>query len=149
MKDECAGALIAERVCLRPKMYAIMKADEKTVKKPKGVKKSVVQKQIMHEQYQETLFGTKQSWHGMNILRSEGHEIYGMHVNKISLSLFDSSFIWIAGDGIHTNAYGYMPALIDSEFGEVSELLLGGNSVFGGTTSSSSRTKLRLGPLCK
>ena len=50
------------------------------------MKKSVVRKQIMHEQYKETLNGRKQLWHGKNMLRSEGHEIYGMHVNKISLS---------------------------------------------------------------
>ena len=28
MKDECAGTPIAECVCLRPKMYSILKADE-------------------------------------------------------------------------------------------------------------------------
>ena len=44
--------------------------------------------------------------HVMNILRSEGHSIYGMHINKISLSAFESKR-WIADDGIHTNAYGY------------------------------------------
>ena len=75
MKDECAGTPIAEGVCLRPKMYSILKADEKNIKKAKGVKKSVVKKQIMHEQYKETLIGKKQLWHGMNMLGSEGHEI--------------------------------------------------------------------------
>ena len=88
----------------------------------KGVKKCVVKKQIMHEQYKETLFGTKQLWHGMNILPTKGHEIYGMHVNKISLSPFDSKR-WIADDGIHTNAYGYTPALTDVEIEQVLELL--------------------------
>jgi len=90
MKDECAGTPIAEYVGLRPKKYSILRADEKNIKKVKGVKKSVVKKQIMHEQYKEMLFGAKQQWHGINILRSEGHEIYGMHLNKISLSPFDS-----------------------------------------------------------
>ena len=28
--------------------------------------------------------------HGMNFIQSQGHEIYGMYVNKISLSPFDS-----------------------------------------------------------
>jgi len=106
MKDECAGTPIAECVCLRPKMYSIMMADEVNIKKAKGVKKSVVKKQITHENYKETLFSAKQQWHGMNILRSEGHKIYGMHLNKISLSPFDSKR-WIADDGIHTKAYGY------------------------------------------
>ena len=53
------------------------------------------------------LFGGKQMWHGMNILRNKRHEIYGMHVNKISLSAFDSKR-WIADNGIQTNAYGYI-----------------------------------------
>ena len=75
MKDEWAGTPIAEYVGLRPKMYSILKADEKNIKKAKGVKKNVVKKQIMHEQYKETLFGAKQQWHGMNILRGEGSSI--------------------------------------------------------------------------
>ena len=47
-------------------------------------------RQIKQEQYKETLFGAKQMWHGMKILRSEGDEIYSMHMNKVSLSAFDS-----------------------------------------------------------
>jgi len=67
----------------------------------------------------------------MNILRSEGHEIYGMHLNKISLSPFDSKR-WIGDDGIHTKAYGYtnmviLPAFTNDELreleAEVSKLL--------------------------
>ena len=128
MKDECAGTPIAECVCLRPKMYSILKADEKNIKKAKGVKKSVVKKQIMHEQYKETLIGKKQLWHGMNMLRSEGHEIYGMHVNKISLSPFDSKR-WIAEDGIHTHASGYDPMPKEADLlaaEEYLQFLLGG-----------------------
>ena len=70
----------------------------------------------MHKQYKETLFGKKQIHHGMNILRTEGHEIYGMYVNKISLSPFDSKR-WIEEDSIHTKAYGHKPSLnfIDAE----------------------------------
>jgi len=45
----------------------------------------------------------------MNILRSQKHEIYGMYVNKISLSPFDSKK-FIEEDGTHTKAYGYEPA---------------------------------------
>ncbi len=131
MKDECAGTPIAECVCLRPKMYSIMTADEKNIKKEKGIKKSVVKKQIMHGQYKKTLFGTKQlhAWHGMNILRSEGHEIYGMHLNKVSLSPFDSKR-WIADDGIHTNAFGYIPTLTDAEMEELLELFGGRGTVY-------------------
>ena len=66
----------------------------------------------------------KQLRHGMNILRSKGHEIYGMHVNKILLSPFDSKS-WIADDGIHTNAYGYIRAVFtDTKVTEIAELAL-------------------------
>ena len=105
MKDECAGTPIAECVFLRRKRYSIVKADKKNIKKGKGVKKNVVKKQTTPDQYKDALFGEKQLWDGMNILRSDGHEMYGMHVNKISLSPFDSKR-WIAEDGIHTHAYG-------------------------------------------
>ena len=44
MGDECAGTQISECVCLRPKMYSILKPDEKNIKKAKGVKKNVVKK---------------------------------------------------------------------------------------------------------
>ena len=51
MKDECAEIPIAEWVCLRPKMYSIVEADEKKIKKANVAnKKSVVKKQIMHEE---------------------------------------------------------------------------------------------------
>ena len=43
MKDECAGTPIAECVCLRPKMYSILKADEKKYQKSKGCKKECCQ----------------------------------------------------------------------------------------------------------
>ena len=129
MKDECAGTPISEYVGLRSKMYSILKADEKNIRKAKGVKKNVVKKQIKHEQYKQVLFSKEQMWHGMNILRSEGHEIYGMHVNKISLSPFDSKR-WIADDGINTKAYGYndwiekMEALLATmEMEEIEEAL--------------------------
>ena len=117
IKEKFTGTEITECGCRGEKKLAI-KADEKNIRKAKGVKKSVIKKQIKHEQYKTTLFGTQQMWHGMNILRSEGHEIYGMHVNKISLSPFDSKR-WIADDGVNRKAYGYtMPF----EFKEIEAL---------------------------
>ena len=110
MKDECAGRPIAEYVGLRPKMYSILEAGGKNLKKAKGVKKNVVQKHIRHEQYTEALFDKKTFRHGMDMLRSEGHRIYGQHLNKVSLSPFDSKR-WIAEDGVTTLAYGNKDAV--------------------------------------
>ena len=128
MKDECAGRLIVEYVGLRPKMYAILKADDKTVdiakasdkdakerivkadkkeiKTAKGVKKSVVSNEIRYKDYKEALLDKKTFRHGMDVLRSERHHIYGQHLNKISLSPFDSKR-WISENGIDTLAYGH------------------------------------------
>jgi len=105
MKDECAGRVIAEAVAIRSKMYSIIEEKE-NIKKAKGVKKFRKKKEIQHEQYKEAFFERKQFCHGMNILRSEGHEIYGMRVEKASLSAFDTKR-WMADDGVHTVAYGH------------------------------------------
>ena len=50
--------------------HSIMLANEKNIKKAKGVKKCVVKKELKHEQYKQTLFEGKQMRHGMNILRN-------------------------------------------------------------------------------
>jgi len=63
-----------------------------------------------HENHKEALFGKKQFWNGMNILRSQKHSIFGMNVNKLSLSPFGSKR-WIKEDGINTKASGYNPPL--------------------------------------
>ena len=110
MKDECAGRPIAEYVGLRPKMYSILEEDGKNIKKAKGVKKAVVKNEIRHEQYKEALFGKQTFRHGMDVLRSEKHRIYGQRLNKVSLSSFDSKR-WIAENGVDTLAYGHKGAL--------------------------------------
>jgi hypothetical protein len=106
MKDEFAGVPVAEFVGLRPKMYSILKSDSKELKKAKGMQKNVVKQQIRHQQYKESLFEKKVFHHGMNSLRSEGHKIYSLHINKVSLSPMDTKR-WIAEDGIHTLAHGH------------------------------------------
>ena len=125
MKDKWAGVPIPEVVCTRLKIFSVLKANENIIKTTKGVKSNdVVKKQVSHEKYKETLFERKQMCHGMNILRSEGQEIYGKHMNKVSLSAFDSKR-WIVDDGIHTNVYGSTPELTEDELADIEELLAG------------------------
>ena len=66
----------------------------------------MIEKEITHEHYKEALIERKQFMHKMKILRSGGHEMYGMCMNKISISPFDTKR-WIADDGIRTQAYGH------------------------------------------
>ena len=88
-------------------MYSILEAGSKNIlKKAKGVKKNVVKKHIRHEQYKESLFGKQIFRHGMDVLRSEWHHIYGQHLNKVSLTPFDSKS-WIVENGVDTLAYGH------------------------------------------
>ena len=110
MTDECAGRPIAEYVGLRPKMYSILEAKGDNIKKAKGVKKYVVKKHIRHKQYREALFEKTTFHHGMDVLRSERHHIYGQRLHKVSLSPFDSKR-WIAENGVETLAYGHRDAL--------------------------------------
>ena len=106
MKDECAGVPIAEYVGLRPKMYSVLRADEQLIKKAKGVRKYVIKKQISFENYKDALFNKKQYNHKMNMLRSQKHQIYGISVNKTTLSPLDTKR-YISADGIKTYAFGY------------------------------------------
>ena len=110
-KDECAGVPIAEYIGLRPKLYSILRAnekvtDEKVIKKVKGVKKYVIKKQINFDNYKNALFNKQKYTHSMNMLRSMQHNIYGLKVNKTTLSPLDTKR-YIAPDGITTFAYGY------------------------------------------
>ena len=45
----------------------------------------------------------------MNMLRSYNHQIYGINVNKTSLSPLDTKR-WILDDGINTLAFGHFKA---------------------------------------
>ena len=108
-KDELSGTPIQEYVGLRPKMYSII-SPAGELRKAKGVKKSVVKNEITHENYKQSLFENKMFRHSMNMLRSYDHQIYGIHLNKISLSPLDTKR-WIADDRINTLAYGHYKTL--------------------------------------
>jgi len=96
---------IAEAAEIGPKMYLILEETppKKNIKKATGVERNVVEKEIRHKQCKEALFEKKKK-DGMNILRYEGREIYGMRVNKVSLS-FDTKRC-IEDNGMGTLALG-------------------------------------------
>ena len=70
-----------------------------------------MKKHIRHEQYKEALFEKHTFRHGKDVLRSERHRIYGQHLNKVSLSPFDSKR-WIAKNGVDTLAHGHRDAVL-------------------------------------
>ena len=75
-------------------------------KKCKGVKKQVVEKSIIHEDYKTCLLTGKEQLRKQNIIRSYNHEVYTEEVDKIALSAEDDKR-YILEDGIHTLAWGH------------------------------------------
>ena len=59
MKDEAGGRIIEEFIGLRAKLYSYKMFKGKEEKKCKGIKKSVVRKDISHEDYKECLWSQK------------------------------------------------------------------------------------------
>ena len=105
-KDEAAGIPICEFVGLRSKMYSYIKDNQTGDKKAKGIKKNTIEKDIIHENYRETLFNNKQMHHKMRTIRNWNHELGSYEINKISLSCFDDKR-YILNDGIKSYAYGH------------------------------------------
>ena len=102
-KDEVEGKQITHFIGLRPKLYSFKVEDGKDKKKCKGVKKSVVEKEIKFEHYKECLFSGEKQMRSMKTFQSECHDIYSKEVNKIALSSNDNKRI-VLEDKIHTLA---------------------------------------------
>ena len=106
MKDEAGGKIIEEFVGLRAKLYSYKMFEGKEEKKCKGIKKSVIKKNISHEDYKECFFSGAPQMRKMNVIRSYKHEIFSETVNKIALSANDDKRI-ILDDRISTLSYGH------------------------------------------
>ena len=105
-KDETQGIPITEFIGLRSKMYSYLKDNKHVGKTAKGIKKSVIKQDISHENYKETLFGNKQTYHTMKTIRSDKHQLGSYEINKVSLSCFDDKR-YILNDSVTSLAYGH------------------------------------------
>ncbi|GET54115.1 hypothetical protein RIR_jg31686.t2 [Rhizophagus irregularis DAOM 181602=DAOM 197198] len=88
-KDECNGAVIAEFIGLRPKMYSILKVGDETtnpkhgIRKAKGVPSKVVKKEFHHERYNKALFDPKHNdTVTFRAIRSDRHAINVIKMSK-------------------------------------------------------------------
>ena len=105
-KDECGGKIMKGFVGLRPKAYAYTMDDGETTKKAKGVKRSVVKKNLTFDNYLHCLRSQQDIYRSMNIFRSQRHQIYTQELNKVALSAKDTKR-HILPDGISTLAHGH------------------------------------------
>ena len=106
MKDEAGGKIIEGFIGLRAKLYSYKMFEGKEEKKCKGIKKSVIKKNISFDDYKECLFSKKPQMRKMNVIRSRKHEVFSETVNKIALSVNDDKRI-ILDDKISTLAFGH------------------------------------------
>lgn len=106
MKDEAGGKIIEEFVGLRAKLYSYKILEGKEEKKCKGIKKTVIKKNITHEDYKKCLFSGNIQMRKMNVIRSHRHEIFSETINKIALSANDDKRI-IKEDRISTFSHGH------------------------------------------
>ncbi|XP_067216994.1 uncharacterized protein [Linepithema humile] len=89
MKDENNGAIMTEFVGLRAKMYALRVTGQKDVKKVKGVKKNVVARTIMFDDYTRCLNDEIELTRRQSCIRSKMHEVYTVSESKLALSPYD------------------------------------------------------------
>ena len=106
-KDETGGKIIEEFVGLRAKLYSYkMHASKKEEKKCKGVKKSVIEKNIRFDDYKKCLFSGEKQLRKMICLNNDKHEVFTNEINKIALSSDDGKRV-ILPDKINTLAHGH------------------------------------------
>ena len=107
MKDELGGGIITEFVALRPKTYSFMTNEFIEIKKGKGTKKCVIKKMLKFEDYNKCLLDDKVILKSQQKFKSENHEVYTEHVNKIALNNDDDDKRIVSPDKISSYPYGY------------------------------------------
>ena len=105
MKDECGGKILTEWVALRPKLYSFLtESGEK--QKAKGLKKSIKNKSLRHENFLKCLRTGKSQTRKQCLFRSRDHHIFTENMVKVALSCDDDKRI-VLGNGIDTLSLGH------------------------------------------
>ena len=104
-KDELGGKIMTEFVALRAKAYAYIEKDCSEHKKAKGTKNCIIKRELMFENYRESLFNSKIILKSQRRFKSDHHKVYTEEVNKIALSSNDDKRLKTS-DGITAYPYG-------------------------------------------
>ena len=104
MKDELNEEITEEFVGLRARMY-LLKTKKKKRKKTKGVKKSVIKKDISHQDYADFLFEERKFMQTIQTFRSFKHQI-----NKFSLSPYNNKR-YLIDDGFRSLPFRHFSLL--------------------------------------
>ena len=118
MKDELGGKIMTKFIALRPK-YSYKKLDREEDKTCKGIKKCVVKKTLMLEDYKNCLLNPKDVYRSQLMFKSTNHEVHTIEVNKVALNRDDDKRI-SKRDGISTLARSHWALSWSLLLGELS-----------------------------
>ena len=104
-KDELGGKIMTEFVALRAKAYVYIEKDCSEHKKAKGTKNCIIKRELMFENYRESLFNSKIILKSQQRFKSVHHKVYTEEVNKIAISTNDEKSLQTF-DRITTYPYG-------------------------------------------
>ena len=104
-KDELGGKIMTESVAPRAKAYAYLMENGSEHKKAKGTKKCVIKRELVFENYKDSLFNDKIILKSQQRFKSDHHKVYTEEVNKIALSSNDDKRLQTF-DKITTYPYG-------------------------------------------
>jgi len=95
-KDECGLLMMTEFVALRSKMYSFKTSNNNSKNTAKGVSK-MAKKSLKFDDYKRILDEGEKMVNTMHSLRSFGHEINLIEMEKVSLCAFDDKSLTING----------------------------------------------------
>ena len=89
-KDELGGKIMKEFCALRAKTYTYLMEDDSEMKKAKGVKRCIVKRRLMFENYKDSLLNNKTMMRSQLRFKSDHHNVYTEEVNKIAPNSSDN-----------------------------------------------------------
>ena len=92
-KDELGGKVVTELCAPRAKAYMYKLDDDTEYKKAKGTKKCIIKRELIFENYKDSLFNDKVIIRSQQRFRSYNHKVYTEEDNKIALSSNDDKRI--------------------------------------------------------
>ena len=104
-KEELGGKIMKEFCTVRAKTYTYLKDDDSENKKAKEVKRCIVKRRLMFENYKDSLFNNKRKIRSQLRFKSDHHNVYTEEVNKIALNSSDNKRLQ-KFDRIATYTYG-------------------------------------------
>ena len=103
--DELGGKNMKEFCALRAKTFSYLMYDDVETKIAKGIKKCVIKRRLIFENYKDSLFNNKTILKSQLRFKSDHHNVYTEEVNKIALNSNDDKRLQTF-DRVTTYPYG-------------------------------------------